>query len=195
MLNPDIPKIDTVLMTHKNKKLTETSIIIGVFTCIGYLFQDFLFNKFWLVSWFLIIVLSVWLLINLVNSVAQKNTRSILLNITFILFVSAICLSKIEYFKSERVLEATLVDDLSSINLILRKNKTFEITSNSIFGEEQPFKGNYKIEGDKIIFLSSPYYNSFIPDTVLILGDKIILNGDLRKPDTSFAAYFKIKNR
>ena len=58
---------------------------------------------------------------------------------------------------------------------------------------EQNFKGNYNLVYNKIIFLDKPYDNNFIPDTVTIYNDKIILGFDKEsKPITDFATYFDI---
>jgi hypothetical protein len=78
------------------------------------------------------------------------------------------------------------------INLTLRKNNTFEVSIATIFSEHN-FKGKYKLINDKIIFLDKPYDNNFIPDTVSISNDKIILKFDKdNNPVTDFATYFNI---
>ena len=97
-----------------------------------------------------------------------------------------------EVFKSEKILEATLNDDLSSLHLTLRKNKSFQMTSVTMFSHET-FNGTYNLTNDKIIFLDKPYDNDFIPDTLTIIGDKIILQFDSSgKPRTDFASFFSI---
>ena len=83
-------------------------------------------------------------------------------------------------------------DDLSVINLTLRRNNTFEVSVATIFSS-QNFNGKYKLIDDKIIFLDKPYDNEFIPDTLTIDKDKIILKFDKdMKPVTDFATYFDI---
>jgi len=90
-------------------------------------------------------------------------------------------------------LSAILDDDRSYLELRLRKDNTFEMISNYMFGEDI-YEGEYKLSGNKIIFLHKPYDNDFIPDTVYIIQDKIILrfyeNGE---PVTGFSADFDIK--
>jgi len=98
-----------------------------------------------------------------------------------------------ELFKSEPVLKATLIDDLSGIDLILREDHTFDLQSNSFIGTYEKFSGDYLLDSNKIIFLDRPYDNNFIPDTIYIYDDKIVLNHVLAKPDTSFANYFNIR--
>ena len=108
------------------------------------------------------------------------------------LIAGAIYLPKTEWLKSKPVLKARLIDDLSSISLVLRKDNSFEIIPVTWMGAFEEFTGQYQIMGNKIIFLDEPYDNNFIPDTVDIYKDKIILNGDITEPDTSFARYFEI---
>ena len=101
-------------------------------------------------------------------------------------------LLKSELFKSEKVLEATLIDDMSAIRLTLRKDMQFEVNASTVF-TENIFTGEYKLEDNKIIFLEKRYNNDFIPDTVQIIGDKIILKFDKEgKPITEFATFFQI---
>ena len=79
------------------------------------------------------------------------------------------------------------------MNLVLRENNKFELQSYHMFGDEW-FKGEYKLQGNKIIFHNKPYDNNFIPDTIVILDDKLILNFDEAGiPNTQFASYFEIK--
>jgi len=88
---------------------------------------------------------------------------------------------------------ATISDDRSSIEVILRKNEKFEIVSSYMLGENK-FEGNYKLIDNKIIFLDKHYDNDFIPDTVYIVKDKLILKFDKNgKPTTDFAQYFQIQ--
>ena len=98
-----------------------------------------------------------------------------------------------ELLKSEKVLEATLDDDLSAMFLTLRKNGRFELVSDNMFGSKT-FDGNYKVRGNMIIFLSKPYENDFIPDTIKVAEGKLVWNFDSSgKPVISFANYFTIK--
>ena len=95
---------------------------------------------------------------------------------------------KSEIFKSQKVLEAVLKDDLSNERLILRKNHTFEIISQTMFSDYK-MTGKYKIEKNKIIF----DHNKEIQDTVTLMKDKIILKFDQKgEPNTDFASYYNI---
>jgi len=95
-------------------------------------------------------------------------------------------------FERNKVLEAKLTDDLSAIRITLWADNKFEVeSSSSITGET--FKGSYCVYGNKIIFLDKHSSNDFIPDTVTIIGDKIIIEFDKEgKPITEFATYFDI---
>ncbi|HTG66334.1 MAG TPA: hypothetical protein VL859_08170 [Flavobacterium sp.] len=98
-----------------------------------------------------------------------------------------------EIFKSKKILEAILIDDQSAIRLTLRADKKFEMVSSNLFSEKI-YKGNYQLIDDKIIFKDKRYDNNFIPDTVSIIGDKIIIRFDKSgNPITDFATYFDIK--
>jgi hypothetical protein len=57
----------------------------------------------------------------------------------------------------------------------------------------QTFTGKYQMEGDKIHFLDPADEHNFIPQTVTIWQDKIILQFDKEgQPDLRFAQYFDI---
>ena len=102
-------------------------------------------------------------------------------------------LANTEYFKSPTVLEAWLKDDLSGLHLHLRKNGQFEMVARTFLSEES-FEGKYKLEDDRIIFLNRPYDSDFIPDTLTIWQDKLILAFDADgQPDLSSARYFQIQ--
>ena len=74
-----------------------------------------------------------------------------------------------ELLKANRVLTATLKDDLFHYTLVLRDNGTCENEVSGAFGYEEVFHGKYKLHGDTIIFSKKPYDNNFIPDTLLVV--------------------------
>ena len=104
-----------------------------------------------------------------------------------------ILLSQAEILKRKPVLKARLIDDLSSLDLTLMEDNTFELIPVTWMGAFEKFEGKYDLLENRIIFLDKPYDKGFIPDTVDIYEDKIIMNGDISKPDTSFANYFIIE--
>jgi len=124
----------------------------------------------------------------------KRDRISILITIICIILSGLIFwVPSSELFKSKIIIEAQLNDDLSYINLKLRENGKFETTPVTMFGRVETIKGKYKIENDKIIFFDQPYDNDFIPDTITIIEDKIILKFDDKgEPVTSFATFFDI---
>jgi hypothetical protein len=73
-----------------------------------------------------------------------------------------------DLLKSKRILTATLKDDLYHYTLVFRQNGSCENQVSGVFGYKEVFHGNYKFQGDTIIFFNKPYSNDFIPDTLLI---------------------------
>ena len=137
-------------------------------------------------------VVGCYLIVIFIVDLFKKGKKVIPILILVVVVISATEILKTETFKSPKVLRATLLDDRSAINLTLRKNNTFEVSVATIFSD-QHFTGKYKILNDKIIFLDKPYDNDFIPDTLTIFDDKIILRFDRNnKPITNFATYFEI---
>jgi len=179
-------------MTAFKSKFQKWAVIFGLLFSLSYLFQDFLWEKMWVWSFLLMVLFAVIFIIIFFVGLIKKDKRviPILIGVSVVIAVTEI--SKSEIFKSEKILQATLHDDLSVINLTLRKNNTFEVSSATIFND-QNFKGKYKLLNDKIIFLDKPYDNNFIPDTVTINTNKIILRFDQdNQPVTDFATYFDI---
>ena len=103
-----------------------------------------------------------------------------------------------ELFKSEIVLKASLIDDLSRIDLVLRKNNKFEMTSTGMFFYQEKKTGKYSIDNDTLTFSVNPYSNDFIPKRVLYLPDTNRIyfvkkeNGEIDTRDI-FASYFEIE--
>ncbi len=102
-----------------------------------------------------------------------------------------------ELFKSEIVLKAELIDDLSRIDLILRENNSFEMTSTGMFFYQESKTGGYQIKNDTLFFSIEPYSNDFIPKKVLYLPnkDRIYFKGyksGVIDTTDSFAYYFEI---
>ncbi len=127
------------------------------------------------------------------QSVLRNNRAALILGLIIIGIVGVNEIIKSELFKSEKVLEASLIDDFASIQLILLENKKFEIRSKYYFGPDEIFRGEYEIQDSKIIFQDPPYDNDFIPDTVFISDDKIYLrlNKNGRR-ESEFGNYFQV---
>lgn len=179
-------------MTFLKSKYQKRTIVIGLLFLILYFFQDVLDEKMWFFPSILMWLFGLLLIILFTIALIKRDKRviQILIFVTLTILVTEIL--KSEIFKSQKVLVAVLNDDLSKTYLTLRKNNTFEIDAVTIF-DDQKFKGKYKLINDKIIFLDKPYDNDFIPDTVTILEDKIILRFKNGEPIIDFATYFNIE--
>ena len=177
-------------------KFQKWTIIFGLLFLLTYLFQDFLWEEMWIWSFLLMVLLGLTFIIIFVTGLIKKDRRVIPIFIGVIIIIATTEILKSETFKSEKILEATLHDDLSVINLTLRKNNTFEVNSATMFSN-QSFNGKYKLVNDKIIFLDKHYDNDFIPDTLTMVKDTIVFKFDKdNKPITEFATYFKVtKNK
>jgi hypothetical protein len=179
-------------MTIFKSKFQKWTVIFGLLFLLSYLLQDLLWEKLWVWSFLLMILLAVIFIVIFVVGLIKKDRKVIPILIAAVVVICTTELLKSETFKSPKLLQATLHDDRSVINLTLRKNKTFEVSVATIFSN-QNFDGKYKIMDDKIIFLDKPYNNDFIPDTLTIRNDKIILRFDKsNNPITDFATYFDI---
>ena len=168
------------------------SVIFGGLFLLAYLGQDILFDKMWIFSTLLLLVFAMAFVAVFIFALVKKDRRVIPVFIILLAIISMKEILTSEILKSEKVLQAILQDDRSAINLTLRKNSTFEVNSVTMFSQ-QNFRGKYKLERNKIIFLNKPYDNNLIPDTVTILSDKIILKfNEDKQPVTDFATYFDI---
>ncbi|MEQ9120390.1 hypothetical protein [Fulvivirga sp.] len=174
------------------KKQNITAIVFGCLLILIVIFEDYLCKKLWVLQPNLFSIKAVGCFFSLLNAVLRKNWKGASIIMLTCLIAMLIYLPRTELFKSKPVLEAVLIDDLNGIRMILRENKTFEIIPESWMGTFEIYTGSYKTIGTKIIFLDQPYDNDFIPDTVNVYKDKIILNGNINNPDTSFANHFTI---
>lgn len=174
-------------------KIHLLTVLIGLLFLGTYFFSDFLsgyLSIFYLIPPFFFGFCSISFF---VLAILNKNRVGIFIGVViFGIFLSSELLNS-EIFKSKRILEATLIDDLSAMRLTLRADKKFEMESSNLFSEKI-YKGNYQLIGNKIIFKDKRDDNNFIPDTVSIVGDKIIIRFDKNgQPITDFARYFDIK--
>jgi hypothetical protein len=180
-------------MKDKNTKYHLFTLGTGTLFLITYFLQDYLWEKIWLFSVIPLLLFVIAFFVFFVLSITNKNRKGILIGILILGIISTSELINSEVFRSKKILEATLMDDLSAIHLTLRADKKFEMVSSNMFNEDV-YKGNYHIIDNKIIFEDKRYSNDFIPDTLTIIDDKIILRFDVNgKPVTDFATYFDIK--
>jgi hypothetical protein len=71
-------------------------------------------------------------------------------------------------FWGEKIIDAAFLDDRSRMDLELYENGKYLIYSNWLFGENR-FEGNYKLNGDTIVFTKTPVTdNDFIEQKIII---------------------------
>ncbi|MDV6169929.1 hypothetical protein R1T16_15940 [Flavobacterium sp. DG1-102-2] len=158
----------------------QKSYSLAAIACVGII--GFMATHFfggmilWTLSyWFIIVPLLIIYIISFFSAVADLfdggyYKSRIKINMHLITFVLIIVfnLYDSELFKNNKILSATLKDDLYHYTLILREGGKCETQCAGMFGYEESFKGNYKFKGDTIIFSKVPYDNvGFIPDTIL----------------------------
>ncbi|TRX50659.1 hypothetical protein FNH22_25395 [Fulvivirga sp. M361] len=169
------------------------AIVFGTFLLLATIFESFLWRTLWFLEPVLTMIIGLACFFTWLIGLLNKDWKSVFIITFSSLIAGMILLSRTEILKSEPVLKARLIDDLSSLNLTLREDNTFEFIPVTWMGAFEKFEGKYQLQENKIIFLDEPYGKGFIPDTIDIYKDKIIMNGDLSKPDTSFANYFIIE--
>lgn len=136
-------------------------------------------------------------LFKVINKGLLKNRFISVSHGTVILFAMSYGLISSELLKSKTILDATLMDDLSGINIIFRSDNSFKTTSFGMFGFVDRYKGEYKLDEDTIVFFNKRYSNDFIPDTLLISikDSALFFNknslGEFNK-EKSFVNYFEI---
>jgi hypothetical protein len=180
-------------IADKMRKYHNLTLILGMLFLATYFLSDYLFDKIWIFYLLPLLLFGLTFFVFFILTITKRNIKGILFGLLIIgtIFISEILRS--ELFKSKKVLEATLTDDLSAIHLTLRADNKFEVIASTMFSN-QVFKGDYELIDNKIIFKSKRYDNDFIPDTLTIIGDKIIMRFDKSgNPVTDFATYFGIK--
>lgn len=161
------------------RKLTfnEVISIISALGIIAWMVTDFYGGMFihLLSYWWIILPIILLYLFSLCATVISLFRRGIKRNRVKFLSHGAVLtgillfnLYDSELFKSDRVLTATLRDDLFHYTLILRKDGICENDISGIFGYHQVYKGQYTFKQDTIVFTKKPYDNDFIPDTLLV---------------------------
>ncbi|PKQ61979.1 hypothetical protein BZG02_13645 [Labilibaculum filiforme] len=148
----------------------------------------------------IVILFGITLLISIILIIKEGIKNNKLISISHALSLLVILLFFLynsELLKSNKVMDASLIDDLSRIDLIFRENGTFETNVSGMFGYSEKIRGKYILKNDSIIFLNKPYSNDFIPDTVLIDNDKNSIffrknkDGEFNR-EKSFVNYFEI---
>ena len=143
------------------------------------------------------VITGILTLISLFNLGIKRNTSALFIYSIGIICIVLFTFYHSELFRSKIILDATLHDDLSNINIKLRENGKFSSTTSGMFGYVDRISGRYIYKNDTIIFLDKPYSNDFIPDTVIIdKADSAIYfnrekNGEFKRKKT-FVNYFEI---
>ena len=167
-------------------------LIIGVLLLASYFLTDYLYEALWMFYLVPFMVFGLGFLCILAFSIIQKNKTSILLAISIFGVIAIAEILSSELFSGAKIFEATLDNDLSAIRLTLRDNNQFEVVASTFITEER-FTGTYQISDGKIVFNDPPYDSDFIPDTLVITGDKIYLSYDnTGNPLEQFATFFDI---
>jgi hypothetical protein len=169
------------------------AIIVSVLFVLGIYFHDYLYNEFWILSGLIFFILTIGLLILIFLNIKKDKLTLYTSLIAFFIEIGILIVQKTELFKSEVIIKAVLVDELSRLELTLRENNRFELLPETYIETGKPFKGKYTMDSNRIIFLDRPYENKFIGDTVYLINNMIVLQFDsLGQPDTTFANYFRI---
>lgn len=165
-----------------------STIVLALLSLFCYWTHDELLYEYGLISVVPLLICLVLISITIFQSFILKFYPPIFIGlIVLIPIVSA-------FFASQLLFKASLRDDLSGIELILRRNQRFEISDTSPFGSNE-HGGNYKVVKNKIILQNrSEKDNEFIPDTLTVYKNKLIMYYDNNgNSDTSFARYFEIE--
>ena len=179
-------------MNKIKSKYHITTFIFGLLFLVSIYTWELLINYLWVFALVPAFIFGITFSIFFILSIRSNNKRGKQIGIVTSLLFIGLLFFQSDLLKSKKVLIATLWDDLSSIELILRENKDFELISN-VFMFEEKFTGKYENKGNKIIFLDRPYDNDLIPDTVTILENKIILQFDSNgQANLGFAQYLEI---
>lgn len=195
-------------MKHERilRKILEYLTVISSIGFIAWIISDFFGGMiiYLVMYWWAIIPISILFGITLFITVIlvikegiKKNKLTSTTHALSLFLILLFILYNSEFLKSKKVLDASLIDDLSRIDLALRENGKFETTISGMFGYSEKIRGKYLIKKDSIIFLDKPYSNDFIPDTVIIDRNKSAIffkkkrNGEFSK-EKSFVNYFEI---
>ena len=90
-------------------------------------------------------------------------------------------------------MEASLVDEFSSLELIFYVDSTFEQRANSFMGKNVENSGTFILKG-KEIWLNGKLSKKITPDFLYIENDKLIWKNNAKgKSDTTFSSYYRIR--
>ena len=203
--------LESLLLMNKSKNIGQIVMeylsalsVTGILLLIPieYLFGLIMPLQIHLILLFFVSILFLITLITTITWLIDKGLRKIkfMFYIHLLAFFGiALCiLYTTDVFRSKKVLDIALIDDLSRIDIEFRENGCFETTVSGILFFERICNGKYHIKRDTIFFIDKPYDNDFIPDTLIIDRDKNAIffnrdsNGEFNREKT-FLNYFEIK--
>jgi hypothetical protein len=168
--------------------------LVDLFFLLCYSLSDYyLFEKISIWVFLLLCISGVFFFVFLILSILEGSKKWIPFILVVILGITTCEVLKSELLKSRIILQANIDDDLSRVVLKLRENNTFEMISSSMFASKV-FEGKYLLIGNMVVFQDPHFDTDFIPDTLLIIDNKIVFKFDDKgRPLTTFANYFVIQ--
>ena len=151
-------------MKEKNRNYFYLTLFSGILLLLVNFLTDYLYEKLWIFYLIPILVFGLFFIIFFILTIVKKNKPGIIIGIVTIGILALSILLTSELFKSKKVLEASLIDDLSAIHLTLRENNKFEVVASTLFTEET-YIGVYEMEDNKIIFKDKRYCNDLCRDS------------------------------
>lgn len=122
------------------------SIFVSVLFVPGIYFKDYLLHKFGIISGLILFILIVGILLVIFLNI-KKDRVALYTSIAALLTgIGILIVLQTGLFKSKILMKAILVDDLSSLELTLRQNSTFELLLQTYLGPGKPFKGKFKMD-------------------------------------------------
>jgi hypothetical protein len=184
--------------------------VLAIISCTAMLLwiaSDFLGGMFvlFVMLWYLVIpcillylVSAIELLYALLRYGWRVNIIKVLAHGAVILLIVVVYLCSSELFKSKIVLRATLYDDLFHYTLVFRENGTVDNRIDGVFGYAETMHGNYRMDGDTILFTKVPYDKPGFITPKALLDKKqgaVFMEGMNSGFDTtkSFASWFQIE--
>lgn len=159
----------------KKISINEGIAVISSFGMTAWLISDFFGGMFLYAFAFMIVILPVLLLYlysvaETIIAIIRKKKLKIRLaaHAMYLFSVAFISIYHAEFWRSDPILKATMPDDFTAFEMILRKDGSFQHNIHGIFFYSDVFRGEYVIDQDTLIFLDPVYDNDFIPDTMLI---------------------------
>lgn len=106
--------------------------------------------------------------------IEAKKSHQLPSRLSILIFILLLSVSVSVYgnrngmFWGEKIIDSAFLDDRSRMDLELYENGKYLIYSNWLFGENR-FEGNYKLNGDTIVFNKTPVTdNDFIAQKIVI---------------------------